>query len=76
MLFWPLEGEILSLFATFLAFCDFVSIIICNFGTYFSKESTKTYLLKSSSESAPRKTSIKGKTNLHLERTHKRRLHP
>lgn len=61
MLFWPLEREILSLFATFLAFCNFVSIIFCNFGAYFLKESTKTYLLKSSSESAPRKTSKKSK---------------
>lgn len=42
MLFWPLEREILSLFATFLAFCNFVSIIFCNFGAYFLKENTMT----------------------------------
>ena len=46
MLFWPLEREILSLFATFWAFCNFVSIIFCNFEAYFSEESTQTYLLK------------------------------
>ena len=46
MPFWLSKGEILSLFAAFLALCDFVSIIFCNFGAYFSKESTKTYLLK------------------------------
>ena len=40
------KGEILSLFVTYLAVYDFVSIIFCNFGAYFSKESTKTYLLK------------------------------
>lgn len=65
----------MSLFATFLAFCDFVSIIFCNFDAYFSKETTKTYLLKFSSRISTSPEKQKSKTYTLLEYAHKRRLH-